>query len=52
MGSQKRPAQLAFEWMALMNVYPVVLWVNYFFRSFWEQDCDGNPWSNWLLSYI
>lgn len=34
MGSQDRSAQLASEWMALMNVYPVVLWVNYFFGLF------------------
>lgn len=43
MGSQDRSAQLALEWMALMNVYPVVLWVNYFFRSFWERGRDRVP---------
>jgi hypothetical protein len=40
-GSQIRTAQLAFEWMALMNVYPVVLPVNYFFGSFWKQEETG-----------
>jgi hypothetical protein len=43
MGSHKRTAQLALEWMALMNVYPVVLWVNYFLKAlFFQKSFSGH----------
>jgi hypothetical protein len=54
MGSHKRTAQLALEWMALMNVYPVVRGVNCFFRLIcgrkFAPDRMDFPWSMHLLS--